>query len=85
MSAYMFSWTIHFQGLDRSLLLGPGRGPSSSNSFSDQVCFKGPWAGHGGFCSIPCVFSVLALGEGWYVPVVDRLNKEGPGMLPHEM
>ena len=84
LSACMFSWTIHFQGLDKTRLLGPGRGPPSSNSFSDLAYFQGLWAGHGGFCSIPCVCSILALGEACYIPVVNRfrLNEKGPWMWP---
>ena len=33
LSGCVSSWTIHFQVLDKSPLLGPGRGPSSCNSF----------------------------------------------------
>ena len=37
LSAHVSPWTIHFRVLDKSPVLGPGRGPSSCNNTAEVV------------------------------------------------
>ena len=61
LSVCVSPWTIHFLVLDKSPILGPGKGPPSCNSFSD--CF---WNTYG---STGRVTSPISSSQDWYLPL----------------
>ena len=61
LSAHVFPWTIHFRVLDKSPVLGPGRGPPSCNRITKNGTQLSNWVHSHTWAYLPRNMSIVIL------------------------
>ena len=77
LSAHVSPWTIHFRGLDKSPVSGPGRGPPSyntSNDYSGLISFRMEWLDLLAVKGLSRVFSNTTVQKHHFLSDKWRLN-----------